>query len=180
MSSTFAENPRLVAVGEETQGTVATLDDSAHGQCVNGTAAVLLTMELPGIGDRVHVRQRPALYDDDTTPCVMVCPFLTRETREGTNSEQDVHYLVLIAVHRAAGRDAINGMGADLYCQETIRKRFAKKPARSIGFLVEANGSCVKQSDIDSAEAINQQAWEAGLAVHYIIVDYLVRLGYSN
>lgn len=175
MSSVLLPNP-----GEELTGTVAALDASAIGQCWNGTWAVLVNFgTMPA--DRVHIRMKPELRDDDKLPLTFVIPHGVRHSKsEGTNSETAVHYQFLLSFIWADGLTAINGDGAGLAAYEAAIRLFSKKPTREMGFEVSANGAWLKDCTIDGAQAHNDRPLKQGLNAKFFIVDYFVRLPYRE
>lgn len=174
----------LPVVGEETAGTVAKLDASAFGQCLNGTAAVLATLDLPRIfWDRVHVRWNSYIRVDgkgqtlDKLPCIIVSPVPTLRpaSERGSNQATAVHFLVSIAIHRAGGGDGINQMGDCLAALQEIYVAFSKKPNRD---LFAVHRDMLLSCTVDNAEADNERARLAGYLVQFLRVDYLLRLPY--
>lgn len=184
MSSVLLPNP-----GEELSGTVASLDESAFGQCVNGTAQVITALELPRIfADRVHIRWDTYLQTDgdgkilDKLPCIIVSPdpVLRPDNAGGTNRENAVNFLVNIAIHRASGMDGINQMGACYAALQEIYRAFSKKPNGTLGFEVRSNQACLKDATIDNAESANEMARRSRLLVQFLRVNYSLRLYYGG
>lgn len=168
--------------GEAASGTVDSLDLSAVGQCLNGDLRVITGLELQGFpADRVCIRHNTFLQDGEATPRCIIAPFGFRlSASEGTNRESVVHALALLSFHWSQGMDAISKMGQCLYAWEQVYLQFSKKPARDLGFTVDANGACVKQTTVESAEALNFEAWRRGFMVVHMIVDHSIRMPYPN
>lgn len=183
MNSVVLPNP-----GEETYGTAAALDASAFGQCLNGVASVIMLQALSGFPDeRVHIRWNPYLRTDsngkvlDKLPCIIVSPPSIRpDNSRGSNSESACHFLVMITIHRAGGRDGINQMGACLRALQEIYRAFSKRAARDSGFVVDNDGAALFATTIDSCEALNMEAWRKGLLVQFLMIDCLLRLPHRD
>ena len=120
-------------------------------------------------------------YDDDKLPCAIVSPYLMRPNNAGgTNRETAVDFQVMLSFHWAGGREAINGMGDALAGMTEALRLFSKKPNSWLGFTVDAGESCLKDATIDNAEALNLEAWRAGVTAQYLIINYSLRLGYAG
>jgi hypothetical protein len=178
----MSNSPAIANPGEELEGSVASLDLSPFGQCLNGTAERFIAAELEGFPrERVHVRRNPFVRDDDKLPCAIISPYLLRpDPTGGTNRETAVDFLVMLSFHWAGGREAVNGMGQALAGMTEAYRLFAKKPNAWLGFTVDAGESCLRDATIDNAEALNLEAWRAGVTAQYLIIDYSLRLGYAG
>ena len=55
-----------------------------------------------------------------------------------------------------------------------------KKPNAWLGFTVDAGDSCLRDATVDNAEALNLEAWRAGVTAQYLIINYSLRLGYAG
>lgn len=175
-------SPVLANPGEETSGSVSTLDLSALGQCLNGTAEVFAGLGLQGFPrERVHIRRNGYLADTDVLPCAIVSHYAIRpDNSGGSNRENAVNYLILLTLHWAGGRDAINGEGMALAALESCYVTFGKKPSRAMGFDVHANGACLMNATIDGADALNDEAFRRGILAKFLLINYRVRLPYGE
>lgn len=177
------ENPVIANPGEEKSGSVSTLDLSACGQCLNGVADVFTGLSLEGFPpERIHIRRNGFIDPEkDVLPCAVISHYAIRpDNAGGSNRENAVHYLILLTLHWAGGRDAINGEGLALNALEQTYVAFSKKPQRNSGFEVNANGAMLKQTTIDSAEALNEEAFRRGINAMFLILDCSVRLPYGD
>jgi hypothetical protein len=168
--------------GEALFGPVESLEDSAVGQCINGTANVITNLGLAGFPpERICVRHNTLLLADEETPRCVISHYGFRSSpSEGTNTEQVLHSLVIAAFHWSQGKDVISKKGKCLAAWEQAYKAFGKKPQRTAGMNVNANGGCLLKCDVDSAEALNREAFLRGLMSCYLIIDFKLRLGYSQ
>ena len=178
----MSNSPAVANPGEELDGSVASLDLSPFGQCLNGTAERFADAELQGFPrERIHIRRNPFVRDDDALPCAIVSPYLLRpDPTGGTNRETAVDFLVMISLHWAGGREMVNGMGQALAGLTEAYRLFAKKPNAWLGFTVDAGGACLRDATIDNAEALNLEAWRLGVTTQFLIIDYSLRLGYAG
>jgi hypothetical protein len=176
MTQTILPNP-----GEALYGPVDSLEASAFGQCLNGAATLITNEQIPGFApDRISIRHNTFIQDGEPTPRCIIAPFGYRiSASEGTNRETVMHGLALVTFHWAQGQDAISKMGQCLVALETAHRIFSKKPERASGMNVNANGSQLKQMTVDSADALNLEAWRRGLMVVHLIVDFNIRMGYA-
>lgn len=175
-------DPAVANPGEELAGSVASLDDCAFGQCVNGTATVFAELGVSGFPwDRVHVRRNPFVHDSDVLPCAIVSPYMIRPNNgRGANTATAVNFLVMLSLHWAGGRESVNGMGQALAALQAAYAKFSKKSSADIGFYVDRDGACLLDAKVDNAEALNLEAWRMGLTTQFLVVDYLLRLPYPE
>lgn len=175
-------SPAIANPGEELEGSVAALDLSPFGQCLNGTAERFAAAEIQGFPrERVHVRRNPFVRDDDALPCAIVSPYLFRPNPTGgTNRETAVEFQVMLSFHWAGGREMVNGMGHALAGLTEAYRLFAKKPNSWLGFSVDAGEACLKDATVDNAEALNLEAWQMGVTAQFLIINYSLRLGYAG
>jgi hypothetical protein len=175
--TTILPNP-----GEAASGIVDSLDQSAFGQCLNGAVTQITDAQIPGFpAERICIRHNTYIQEGESTPRCIIAPFGYRlSASEGTNTESVMHGLALISFHWSQGKDAISKMGQCLVALETVHRLFSKKPSRALGMSVNANGSCLKQTTVESADALNLEAWRRGFLVVHLIVDFNIRMSYSQ
>jgi hypothetical protein len=178
----MSSSPAIANPGEELEGSVAALDASAMGQCLNGDAERFIAAEVAGFPrERSHVRRGPFVREDDKLPAAVFSPYLMRPNpAAGTNRENVLDFYVMISLHWAGGRETINGMGQALAAAEECFKLFSKKPNDALGFAVSAGGACLRDTTIDNAEALNLEAWRSGVTAVFLIVRHSLRLGYGG
>lgn len=167
--------------GEPLFGVIDSLDSSALGQCLNGTAQVITAMGLPGFPpERVSIRGNAYMDPQrDVTPlCVVSLYGFRHRPSEGTNSETVAHYLVLASFHWSGERTAAGKAAQCYYATERTVVAFSKRHRELTSIRINAEGACLKQITVDSAETLNQEAWRQGYTVSHVIIDFTVRLPY--
>lgn len=166
-----AQEQVIPPVGPPASGFDLGLEDSALGQTLLSTAAVLRQLELPGIDDRIYVRGWP-LMQGVTTPAAIVWPG-PAAVEDANNVDAQVTYRNIVALVRSSNRDAVGHLASRCAWVERALLAFSRVQA---AMEISANGAVLFRPFVSAATLQELAAWELNWDASYLEVSYLVRM----
>jgi len=154
-------------------GTVAELESSVAGACLNRTVTTIAGLSIPEFPlSKIHIRSMS--WDKDlVAPFIIIRPAPeTHNPSEGPVGQAVNHYREMITIASAGDRDLIEGMADALLWREKIERPF-KKTKPNWANLV--NGAHMRKTSVLPGEPFMNDAFYRNVNAQFLLIDVEVQ-----